>query len=370
MSARPDSATLARSNVAAVILDAVGHERAAVRADGALVEATPNGRGGWYAWGTFRQIGGVEVHGLAHLDRDGRVNPAWRPRLSPGTSDGVEASVIAGAGRVYLAGDFGSINGVVRAGLGAVDARSSTLDRRWVPPVEDAQLSPLAIAAGRVIVGVGEEVKALDVNSGVPVPRFRVRTGPDNTEGPGVRALASVGPWLYVGGRFTKINGVRRIGLARVDVRTGRVDLAWRPPVLDTSPCGGCDGDVMGLASSHSRLYVLGGFSAADRVRTPGGLAALATSTGRPSDFRAPAPGPDAAGDNGTYESVAQLGQRLFVAGDYGDAGKTHAHGFAILDARSGAALSGWHPASPRATALVAVASDSRVLIAGDHLTP
>lgn len=357
-------------HVAAVILDSAGKQRAAVRADGAIEEAARDGRGGWYAWGGFHHVGGVEVNGLAHLDRDGRIDARWRPRLGPHPPDGIVASVIASRRRVYLAGNFGSVNGVARRGLGAVDAATGRLDRRWTPPGADLGASPVALGAGRVIVGIREEVQALDLRSGTPARRFRVRTGPDNTEGPGVRALAAGGRWLYVGGRFTKINGVRRIGLGRVDARTGRVDLGWRPPLLVTRPCQGCDGDVMGLALGRGRLYVLGGFSAAGKVRTPGGLVALAISTGRPTKFRPPAPGPDAVGDSGTYQSVVEVGSRVFAAGDFGDAGKTHGHGFAVLDARTGAPLAAWHPRSPRAQVLRAVSSNSLVLVAGDNLAP
>ncbi len=51
---------------------------------------------------------------------------------------------------------------------------------------------------------------------------FRADTNLDGT----VRALASDGTWLYVGGQFTSIDGVARNRLARINIATGEVDAA------------------------------------------------------------------------------------------------------------------------------------------------
>ena len=296
--------------VAAVVLDSSGRRRAALAADGPIERVTGDGHGGWYLSGAFRHVAGAARTRRAHVDAYGHLERSGAPRVG---------------------GDA-------------------------------------VVAFGRVFVGIGERVLARDLNSGRRERGFRVRTGPDNTEGPGVRALAVAGRWLYLGGRFTKVQGVARVGLARVDARSGRLDRGWRPPTLDTSPCGGCDGDVMAIAATATRVYALGSFSGAGGVRTPGGLVALDAASARVTRFRAPRAGHDAAGDVGFYQSAAVVGPRLFVGGDFGNAGRVRARGFAMLDAETGAVLPSWHPSSKRASVVSVTRSGSSVLVAGEGL--
>lgn len=346
--------------VAAVILDAGGHAHATVRLAGSIDRAAADGGGGWYA-----AIAGNRGtnYGLVHLDARGRIDPSWRAALGPNQPDGSYANLAAGDRFVYLAGNFGSIGGTPRRSLGAVAAADGSVAPSWTAgPANFAGAAAIVLAGDHVIVAHGQQIAAFDAHTGQPVRGFRASTGPDNTEGPGVRTLAASGRWVYVGGRFTRVDGVRRVGLARIDRSTGRVDATWRPPAFDTAPCSACDGDVMGLATSPTTLYVLGGFSAADGSPAPGGLAAVSQATGKPMPgFRPRPPGRDAAGDPGSYTATAVVGRRLFVGGDT-------RRGFSALDAVSGAALSAWHPTSRRASVSVLAASGAQLLAGGSRL--
>ncbi len=356
-----------RDQVAAVILDAGGRKRASVSLEGSIQHATADGSGGWFVSVVGKQ---GASYALAHLDARGRVDPKWRPSLGPNPPDDRYANLAAGGRLVYLAGNFAGINGVSRRSLGAVAVASGSVEPSWPTGRSDfSGAAAIVLAGDRVIVAHGQRIEALDAGTGQPVRGFDASTGPDNTEGPGVRALAVSGRWVYVGGRFTKVDGVRRVGLARIDRLTGRVDAGWRPPVFNTTPCLGCDGDVMGLASSDDSLYVLGGFSAIGGLHTAGGLAALSQATGKPATgFRAPPPGRDAAGDSGAYTSAATIGRRLFVAGDFGAAGDVPARGLVVLDALSGSPLSSWHPSSRRASVSLLAASGAQMLVGGTGL--
>ena len=56
----------------------------------------------------------------------------------------------------------------------------------------------------------------------------------DTNEGGTVRALASDGTWLYVGGQFTSIDGVPRNRLARINLANGQVDQGFNYNVNNT----------------------------------------------------------------------------------------------------------------------------------------
>jgi hypothetical protein len=350
-----------RGRVVAVILNASGHQLAQVRADDGLSGATRDGRGGWYVSGGFTRIGGVARTGLARLDAAGHVDPVWRPSLGPAPrEDFIGANLVRGHGRVYMVGLFGSVDGERRDGAAAVDARSGELDPRWAPTVSSDE-PDLALASARVLVTDGNGVAAFGPVSGRRDRRFRLRARPP-TEGPTVRELAVAGGRAFVGGSFRRANHVRRQGVARIAPGTGRVLRRWRPPLLDTRPCEGCNGSVAYLTASRRRLYVFGGFHHAGRRRTPGSMVALDARDGHLTRFRAPRPAPDADGDDPYYGPAAVLGGRLFVVGAFG---RPHAHGFVLLDARTGRRLPSWHPRRRTQEPDQAVASGNRVLVAG-----
>jgi hypothetical protein len=67
-------------------------------------------------------------------------------------------------------------------------------------------------------------IARLNVATGDVVGGFTASLG---SSGGDVRALVVGGSWLYVGGRYTMINGTRRAGLARLNARTGALDTGF-----------------------------------------------------------------------------------------------------------------------------------------------
>jgi hypothetical protein len=137
-----------------------------------------------------------------------------------------------------VAGSF-HLAGLHRNGLVALDARSGKPDMRWAPRVPNCS----------VCVG------------------FAVLYG-----------LATSGRRVYVSGAFRRIDGVRRVGVAALDARTGVVDGNWRP--------AGGGTEVLRLALAGSRLYLgsSSGLSALDahsgaRVSLPVGSTRLEVLT-------------------------------------------------------------------------------------------
>lgn len=117
-----------------------------------------------------------------------------------------------------------------------------------------------------------------------------------------VRALASDGTSLYVGGGFAKLGNQARSRLGKVSVATGAVDASFKPTV---------DNTVRALALNGSRIFVGGNFSSVNgTARTR--LAAVSTTSGAlDTAFKASA----SAFVYGLR--VTPAGDRLYVTGDF-----------------------------------------------------
>lgn len=136
---------------------------------------------------------------------------------------------------------------------------------------------------------------AFDLATGALRPAFRA-----DANGV-VRALATDGTRLFVGGSFTTVNGTSRQRLAAVDPTTGAVAPLWNAP---------SNSNIYALAASGSRLYVGGSFStlkAAARSR-------FAVLDGATSTLLSPAASFDA---TVTSMAVSPAGTAVYVGGSF-----------------------------------------------------
>ena len=148
--------------------------------------------------------------GLASFNLNtGLVDAAFRPVFGLGGVQAVEAS--PDGTRLYVAGDFGTVNGVSKKG-----------------------------------------VAQLDLTTGAPVAGFTANTNAKATE------LAATNTTVYVGGRFTLVNNVARSALAAVDAATGTVVPGF---VNDITGGIGTNGELtvqrLKLSRDESRLLVV-----------------------------------------------------------------------------------------------------------------
>lgn len=153
----------------------------------------------------------------------------------------------------------------------------------------------------------------------------RLLPWPVSVNGP-VAAVAVSRGKVYLGGRFTRVNGRPVHGLARVSATTGKLDLGFRPRVV---------GSVHAVAFSKHRVYLGGEFRAVDGKQRSR-LAAVSRS-GR---LQAWAPEADRS------VRVLRVADGLVYAGGMFssiDGDRSHGH-LAALTARAGAVSAGFHP--------------------------
>jgi hypothetical protein len=147
---------------------------------------------------------------------------------------------------------------------------------------------------------------------------------------PAVRALVLRGTTLYVGGRFSSVNGQTRNNLAALDTRTGDV-LEWNPNV---------NGEVRCILAHGEDLYVGGYFTAVgDSAR--GRIAAFGTRSGALTPWK-----PEA---DQAVLGMAIRGRTMCVGGQFDHIGGQARNSLAALDIDTGKATA-WdaHLGPPR----------------------
>ncbi len=155
---------------------------------------------------------------------------SWRPTLD-GAVLALEAS--PDGSRLFVGGDFETVNGTSTGGLVALDPATGAIDTTW---------------AGRI--GGYNLVRGLDVGHG----------------------------YLYAAGGFTSVSsgaqGMTAYRTARFDLTTGMIDTSWTPVIQG--------GSIWGVAASPTadRVYLAGYFNSSNFTFASNGFVALSSVTG------------------------------------------------------------------------------------------
>jgi hypothetical protein len=335
------------------LLDArSGNELVHLTANGAVVTAVPDGRGGWFVGGSFTRLGGQRRVALARLLPSGAVDPAWRASVGSASGRPVAIYALARAGsRLFVAGPFGRVGGLQRPGLAAVDARTGAVLRRWSPkPAAWLDVQALLVAGPRLLVSRNWSyptpgMTALDTRTGAVDRRWN----PHLLLIPDARSFNTLlvhGSRVYIAGSF-HVAGLRRNGLVALNAGSGRPDRDFAPRVANCSVCNHF-AVVYGIAASNRRVYVSGHFGRVGGV-SRNGVAALDPCTGALEVGWRPRQG-----GRGVLH-LALIGSRLYLGG---------MSGLWALDARTGALLRLPRIDSP-GQVLSLVASQQRLLVTG-----
>ncbi|SCX40028.1 PKD domain-containing protein [Klenkia marina] len=169
---------------------------------------------------------------LAYDIRTGVLVPGWAPTLN---AQALTITASPDGSRIYVGGDFTSVNGETRRRIAALDPATGALVPGFAPAVT-ASVRAIAVAADTVYVGG-------DFNAVGSAPRLRLAafstagqllpwapsTGVGrNRDGStaasaAVSSLALTAGQVVVGGRFGSINGTATSGVGAVDAATGIV---------------------------------------------------------------------------------------------------------------------------------------------------
>ncbi len=228
-------------------------------------------------------VGGVLVAPLGAVAAQDSVNPpvvGAMPSEVPSavtpavTGDNVQ-SIAAVGSRMVIGGPFTAVAGVARDSLAAFDAVSGALSSGFAPTVDGTVLSVLpGPVADTVYVGgkftaingtLVKNLALLSTVNGSLVPGFKV----PKINGQ-VNDLELYKGRLFVAGVFTKVGSVARGGLATFNAVTGAADPFMGVTLTErhnnsgtgaTAPVGATAIDV---SADGSRLVVIGNFRKAD----------------------------------------------------------------------------------------------------------
>jgi trimeric autotransporter adhesin len=271
-------------------------------------------RGRVYAGGAFKTIGEIGADNAACWDP---AEQTWSA-CGSGTNAAMTAVAVLD-GALYVAGDFATVGGVNARGVAGWSpathvwsALSTGVDEDYAFVFSLAALDGKLYAAGwfTTIGGViARSVAAWDPGSQT---WSALGSGLGGVEYPSVSALATLDGRLYVAGEFTTAGGVIVEHVACWDPVTGDWSALGSGVIGTYSPPY-----VHAMAAGHDRLYVGGTFT------TAGGADANYIACWDPSTQ---AWSPLGAGMNGDVVALAVLDGKVYAAGAFTTAGNINAY--------------------------------------------
>ena len=203
----------------------------------------------------------------------GLIVSATPSSITPEVYDGQVSAVVTVGERVIVGGTFTKFaqlvpyTGFTRSFLFAFDRNTGVVDPGFVPvldgPVEALEPSPdggsvyVAGNFGTVNGVASRSLARLDVVTGTAVPGF------DAVTSGAVHDIALSGGKLYVGGNFWVVNGVPKTRLAAVDALTGALDPNFT--IATTQPRVSVDWiDKITVSPLGTEMIITGNFMAID----------------------------------------------------------------------------------------------------------
>lgn len=310
--------------------------------------------------GNFSCMGGLKRYHAAAVGPDGILTD-WTPQVNAPvqemSSDGTT---------IYMVGRFTNVNDNVRQYAAAV--RTDETVTAWSPQLSVGlcgggekqsvlQTSTFVYVGGcfSSVSGVARVgLAATDRTTGAVETGFNANVGQAD-----VRSLAVDDYRLYVGGAFTTVGGQARTWIAGVDKTTGALDTGWDPGTLVAAYDGAVRKAVHSIKIKDSQVYIGGWFGTIGGV-TQRYLAALSQSNGALDTNWRPTIGTATAG--GIF-SLSINGDKIYFAG----AGTTPVAGTAIgYASRTDGTVSTWMNNGGMTEVRGIAGTDAAVFIGGE----
>lgn len=276
--------------------------------------------------GDFSEVAGESKYRFAEINKSDGLSTSFNQTISGdwGMDDKVTAMTYNG-GNLYFGGAFQYVGTAVGAGV-PTDASTGAQSASSLAQVNGNVFTSIADGSGGWYIGgsftkIGGVARSriARINSDGSLNSWVSSANDD------VYALAIDGTNLYVGGKFTQLGGQNRNRLGSVEISTGNAT-SWNPNVFD--------GQINNIAFTSNSIYVAGSFtqiSAQDRsvvaefVKSTGVL----TAWSPPFQFA------------GSGHTLLVDGTTLYVGGGF----YLDSHGSAAaFDTTTGAHLTAWNP--------------------------
>jgi PKD repeat protein len=158
--------------------------------------------------------------------------------------------------RIYVAGDFTSVNGTARRRVAAIDAATGALVTSFNPTGVNSQARAVTATADTVYVGGGfaglgngqlrNNLAAFRASDGAVLP-----WNPNADYTVWAITVTGDGQWVFAGGSFQNVGGQSAIGLAKLNGASGALDPSWDPAVNNRGP----DTGISSLQVQGSYVY-------------------------------------------------------------------------------------------------------------------
>jgi uncharacterized delta-60 repeat protein len=317
--------------------------------------------------GEFLTVNGVSRSRIARLNGDGSLDTTFLNGMS-GINAWVRTMALQPDGRVLIGGTFTFVNGVSRNRLARLES-DGALDTSFLNGSSGADNSIYSIAVqsdGRVVIVGGfslfngfsrSRIARLDANGSVDTTFLSGMSGANNQ----VSAVALQADGRAVlGGSFSAVNGVSRSMVARLNA-DGSVDTTY------LNGLAGANSNVMALALGSDGKAVIGGFFSRFNGEARTRIARLELDGSLdPTFFHG------TSGANLIVQSVVrQPDGRILIGGSFSAVHGVNRGSIARLHPGGGldASFQNGQSGANNAVRAIALQPDGKVLIAGDFTT-
>jgi hypothetical protein len=229
---------------------------------GELLEAIPDGNGGWYLSGSGCLYNGVNYSGVLHVNMDNTVDTDFLLSQMQGNG-GVVYAMYLHNGILYVGGRFQQFAGFERSHILAFNTQTNQFVESF-----DAGFTynPTHIIQS-IVVKDNELIIGGDFSSNQPAAhlgRFDLQTGAlvyNYTCNNKVKLVVVDEDTLYVGGDFSSIAGQNQKGMAKIDLTDNSL--------LFCAQFDGFIGKVDDFKFAGDAIYVAGKFSTIDGQNKP-----------------------------------------------------------------------------------------------------
>ncbi|MDP1727267.1 MAG: PKD domain-containing protein [Bacteroidota bacterium] len=202
-----------------------------------------------YIGGAFSQINSVNRNCLGAVNINTHNVTSWNPNVVFGAGRAYISAMAYADGKIYVGGAFTTIGGQGRNNLAAVDTVFGSATP-WTPNTSGLTGIRAICASADKIHVLGNKLYALDkVNGSLIAWSHPLAYAYNTTIDYSNYTLSVSGGTLYAGAEFTGLGGLKRMGLASINLKTATIT-SWNPCTNQSY--------IKCLVTSANKIYACG----------------------------------------------------------------------------------------------------------------